>query len=192
VFTTLTIAVSGEHGAGKSTVARALAKVFNLRYVSAGMIFRQLAEEHNKTLTEFSVMAEQDSKIDQAIDERTKQEATKGNVVIDAYIAGWVARDLADLKIYLRAPFEIRIQRIAKREQRPYEEVLEETRSREESQRRRFQDFYGIDVGAIQLFDLVLNTAKWDARGVINICTEAINTFLQNTAIPAGRNEAHS
>lgn len=189
MFTTLTIAVSGEHGAGKSTVARALAKVFNLRYVSAGMIFRQLAEEHDKTLAEFSKIAEQDSQIDQVIDDRTKQEAAKGNVVIDAYIAGWVARDLADLKIYLRAPFEIRVQRIAEREQRPLADVREETLSREESQRRRFRDFYGIDVGAFQLFDLVLNTAQWDARGVINICTEAINTFLRNTSVPTSRNE---
>ncbi len=189
MFTTLTIAVSGEHGAGKSTVAKALAMVFNLRYVSAGMIFRQLAEEHNKTLAEFSAMAEQDSVIDRAIDDRTRQEAVKGNVVIDAYIAGWVARDLADLKIYLRAPFEIRVRRIAEREQRPYAEVLEETCIREKSQKRRFQDFYGIDVGAIQLFDLVLDTAQWDARGVVKICTEAIKTYLRNAAITTSRNE---
>ena len=34
----LTIAVSGLHGAGTTTVAMALAETFNLRYISAGMI----------------------------------------------------------------------------------------------------------------------------------------------------------
>ncbi len=180
VSTTLTIAVSGEHGAGKSTVARALAEAFDLRYVSAGMIFRRLAEEHNKTLAEFGLIAEQDYKIDRAIDDRTREEAARGDVVLDAYIAGWVARDLADIKIYVYAPLEVRVRRIAEREQRPFEEVMEETLAREESQKKRFQDFYGIDVGAIRLFDLVLNTARWDAEGTVAICVEAVENYLCN------------
>lgn len=180
VSTTLTIAVSGEHGAGKSTVARALAEAFDLRYVSAGMIFRRLAEEHNKTLAEFGLIAEQDYKIDRAIDDRTREEAARGDVVLDAYIAGWVARDLADIKIYVYAPLEVRVRRIAEREQRLFEEVMEETLAREESQKKRFQDFYGIDVGAIRLFDLVLNTARWDAEGTVAICVEAVENYLCN------------
>ncbi len=182
MFTTLTIAVSGEHGAGKSTVAKALAEAFDLRYVSAGMIFRRLAKERNKTLAEFSVIAEKDPEIDRAIDDRTRHEATQGNVVIDAYISGWVARDLANLKIYLHAPFEVRVLRIAEREQRSYEDVLKETLAREESQRQRFQNFYGLDVGAIRLFDLVLNTIQWDAKGVVDICVEAVKIYLRSSS----------
>ncbi|MFX1474040.1 MAG: (d)CMP kinase [Promethearchaeota archaeon] len=181
MFTTLTIAVSGEHGAGKTTVAMALAETFNLRYVSAGMIFRRLAEERNKTLAEFGRIAEQDPEIDRAIDDRTRHEAAQGKVVLDAYISGWVARDLADLKIYLHAPFELRVRRIAEREQRPYRDVLEETKAREESQKQRFLKFYGIDVGAIRLFDLVLNTALWDVTGVVTICVEAVH-YLCNSS----------
>ena len=173
---TLTIAVSGKHGAGKSSVAKALAQKFNLRYVSAGDIFRQLAKEQGKTLSEFSLLAEKKPSIDQEIDDRTLSHASQGNVVIDAYIAGWIARDFADVKIYLRAPLEVRVQRISNRDQRSYEEILEETRLREESQKRRFYEFYNFDVTDINFFDIILNTQTWEEKGIIRICLDELES----------------
>ncbi len=177
----LTIAVSGKHGAGKSTVAEALAEKFKLRYISAGEIFRQLAKERGMSLSDFSLLAENDPSIDHEIDDRTRLEATKGDVVIDAYIAGWIAQDYADVKIYLRAPLEIRVQRIAQRDKRSYDEIFEETKVREESQQRRFQEFYGIDVTDMRLFDIILNTGTWSAESVIEICIAAIKTYLHRS-----------
>jgi cytidylate kinase len=40
---------------GKSTVAKALADQFHLRYVSAGKIFRDLAKERGLSLADFSL-----------------------------------------------------------------------------------------------------------------------------------------
>jgi cytidylate kinase len=177
----LTIAISGLHGAGTTTVALALAEAFNLRYISAGMIFRQLAEEKGVSLEEFSKIAEQNPQIDQEIDDRTKREAERGDVVIDAYIAGWVARRQADLTIYLQAPLEVRALRIANRESRPYEEILQETQIREQSQQARFHEFYGIDVTDTRLFDLVLNTEPFNAVATISICTAAVKAYLASS-----------
>jgi cytidylate kinase len=177
----LTIAVSGKHGAGKSTVAEALAKEFKLRYISAGEIFRQLAKERGVSLSEFSLIAEKDPSIDLEIDDRTRNAASKGDVVIDAYIAGWIAQDYADVKIYLRAPLEKRVQRIAQRDNRSYDEIFEETKMREASQQRRFQEFYGIDVTDMRLFDIILNTGTWAAQSVIAICIAAIKTYLRQS-----------
>lgn len=177
----LTIAVSGLHGAGTTTVARALADAFNLRYISAGMIFRQLAKEKGLSLSKFSQIAEGDAKIDKEIDNRTQAEAQKGNVVIDAYIGGWVARQYADLTIYLQAPLDIRALRIAKRESRNYDEILEETQVREASQQRRFLEYYGIDVTDLHLFDLILNTERWNAQSTIDICITAVKAYLASS-----------
>ncbi len=177
----ITIAVSGLHGAGTTTVAQGLVEAFNLRYISAGMIFRQLAKEKGITLVELSQLAEKDSTIDQEIDKRTQREAEKGNVVIDAYIAGWVARRSADLTIYLRAPLEVRALRIANREKRDYEDTLAETRDREESEQRRFQEFYGIKVSDTRLFDLIINTERWNAAETINICIAAVKAYLASS-----------
>lgn len=178
---TLTIAVSGQHGAGKTTVAKALSETFNLQYVSAGILFRQIAKERGMTLAEFSKIAEDNPEIDQEIDERTRREAEKGNVVIDAYIAGWVAHRYADLKFYLRAPIEVRALRIANRENRSLNEVMKETRLREESQKRRFQEFYGIDVADMRLFDIILNTETWNAAMTIDICIAAVKAYLTSS-----------
>lgn len=169
------------HGAGTTTVATALAEAFNLRYISAGMIFRQLAKEKGLSLAEFSKIAENNPHIDQEIDDRTQKEAQAGNVVIDAYIAGWVARRYADIAIYLHAPLEIRALRIAERESRTYEEILEETQIRENSERSRFQEFYGIDVADTRLFDLVLNTEHFNAVATISICTAAVKAYLASS-----------
>ncbi len=177
----LTIAVSGLHGAGTTTVAKALAEAFNLRYISAGMIFRQLAKEKGVTLAEFSKIAEEDPQIDQEIDDRTTREAETSNVVIDAYIAGWVVRRHADLAIYLHAPLDVRALRIANRESRQYEEILDETQVREESEQSRFREFYGIDVTDTRLFDLVLNTEHFNAVATISICTAAVKAYLASS-----------
>lgn len=177
----LTIAVSGLHGAGTTTVAKALSEAFNLRYISAGMIFRQLAKEKGVSLSEFSKFAEQNPSIDQEIDDRTRQEAEAGDVVIDAYIAGWVARREADLAIYLHAPLDVRALRIANRESRNYEEILEETQIREQSEHARFREFYGIDVTDTRLFDVVLNTDNFNAVATISICTAVVKAYLTSS-----------
>ena len=40
----LVVTISGLHGSGKSTYAKALAEEFRLRYVSAGQLFRDIAK----------------------------------------------------------------------------------------------------------------------------------------------------
>ncbi|MFQ6130318.1 MAG: (d)CMP kinase [Candidatus Hadarchaeaceae archaeon] len=157
------IAISGLHGAGKTTAARALVRKFKLRYVCAGSVFRQLARERGMTLDEFSRYAEGHPGIDRMIDRRTAEAAREDGVLIDARLAGWMAKQ-ANLKILLTAPLEERVQRIARRERRKYRDVLNETRKRERSEARRFKRFYGIDVNDHSVFDLVLNTKRLSSR----------------------------
>jgi len=154
----LVITVSGLHGSGTSTQARRLAESLGLRYISAGLLFRRIAEERGLTLEELSRLAEESPELDRMIDERTKEEARRGGVVIDATLAGWMAED-ADLKIFLTAPLEERVRRIARREGLSLEEAMRETLKRERSERERFKRYYGIDINDLSIYDVVLNTA---------------------------------
>jgi len=172
------IAVSGLHGAGKTTAARALVKKFGLKYISAGTVFRQIAKERGMTLDEFSRYAERHPKIDRQIDRRTADAAKKGNVLIDARLAGWMAKG-ADVKILLTAPLKLRVKRIVHRERRKYKDVLAETVRRERSEARRFKRFYGIDVHDYSVFDLVLNTALWSTRETARILELAASFILK-------------
>jgi cytidylate kinase len=172
------VAISGLHGSGKTTAARYLARKFKLRYVGAGDVFRQMAKEHDMTLEEFSRYAERHPSIDLMIDKRTAEAAEGKNVLIDARLAGWMAKR-ADVKILLTAPLEVRVKRIVGRENRRYREVLRETRARERSEAKRFKKFYGIDVNDHSSFDLVLNTARLHVRAMTKILEATIASVVK-------------
>ncbi len=168
------ITLGGLHGTGKSSVADLIAKEFNLRRTSAGMIFRGMAKERGLTLEEFSKIAEEDPSIDRLLDDTLKAEAERGNVVIDGQLAAWMAGDHADFKILLTAPLETRVRRIASRDGRSYEEAFRETKIREEIERERYKEYYGIDITDLSIYDLIINTDKFDLDGVYSIARTAI------------------
>lgn len=164
----VTVAMSGLHGTGKTTAAKALSDKFDLKYVSAGSVFREMAEEREMDLKEFSDYVENNPELDRELDERTAVESRKDDVLIDARLAGWMAEG-ADVRILLIAPLEERVKRISDREDRPYDEVMDETVSREESEKERFKDLYDIDVDDYSVFDVVLNTGEFNKEEMIEI-----------------------
>lgn len=176
------ITVGGLHGTGKSSVADAIAKKFNLRRMSAGVIFRQLAKERNLTLEEFSRVAEGNEDIDRLIDDKLRKEAEKGNAVIDGQLAAWMAGDNADLKILLIASVENRIRRISERDGTEFEYARRETITREGSEKARYLEYYGVDVSDHSIYDIIINTDKYDLEKVINIVFTAIEEFYGNSA----------
>lgn len=176
------ITIGGLHGTGKSSVADRISKEFNLRRVSAGIIFRKLAEERGLTLEEFSRVAEQDDDIDRLLDNTLKEEAAKGNVVIDGQLAAWMAGENADFKIQLIAPLDIRIKRISERDGTDYEYAKRETIAREGSESARYKEFYGVVISDLSIYDLILRTDRYDLDGVVKVLSAAIQTFFDQNA----------
>ena len=172
----LVITVSGLHGAGTSTHARRLAEALGLRYVSAGTILRRMAEERGVTLEEMSRLAKGDPELDRLVDERTREEAMRGGVVIDAALSGWIVED-ADIKVFLTAPLEARMRRIAARDGLTVEEAREATLLREEIERERFRKFYGIEISDMSIYDVVLNTELFDADGTARILKKVMEEY---------------
>lgn len=167
------ITVSGLPGTGKTTVGKILAKKLNLKFISAGEIFRKLSEQRGLSLEEFSKIAEKDPEIDRLIDFTLKELAEKEeNAVFDGRLSGWFIN--ADLKVYLFADDETRYERIAKREKRDLMKVKEETKLREELERRRYLKFYGIDVDDVRVYDLVINSGKFTAEEIVEIIIKAL------------------
>jgi len=85
-----------------------------------------------------------------------------------------------DLKIYLTCPLKERVRRIAKRESRPIEEVLEETKFREENEKDRFLNFYGVDLDDLNIYDVVLNTLYYDIEATARILKKIIDEYLSS------------
>ena len=172
------ITISGPPGSGKSTVAAAVAEAFGLDHVSGGDVFRGLAAERGLSLAEFNELAEEDDAIDRDLDRRLRETAAeRDDVVIESRLSGWMAGDYADLKVWLDAPLSVRAARIADREGTSAERAEEETRVREESERKRYAEYYDIDFTDRSIYDLGVNTARWDAEAVIDIVEDAIRRY---------------
>ncbi len=153
------VTVSGPHGTGKSTYAAKLARGLELRHVSAGLLFRRLAKERHVSLEELGKLALKDPSIDRLVDEETMTEAEKGGVVVDGQLAGWILKEIADLRIYLMAPDNVRMERIAKRDHLGLEEAKNDTVLREKVQSERYKTHYGFKVDDRSIYHLILDTS---------------------------------
>ncbi|MCS7097009.1 MAG: AAA family ATPase [Candidatus Methanomethylicia archaeon] len=173
------ITVSGPPGSGKSTQAFKIARKMNLRYFSIGKCFREIAERMNIGFEELHKLAENDPKYDYEVDKRTLIEADIGNVVIDGHLTGWIAKDKADIKIYLTAPLEERVRRIAKRDGKNIMEALIEVKKREESNSIRYKNYYGIDINDLSVYDIVINTDKWKEEEVTEVLIYLIQKYIE-------------
>ena len=167
------ITVSGPHGTGKSTYATRLARTLRLRHVSAGMLFRKIAQEKKLSLEQLGKIALEDPSIDKMVDDRTLRESEKGNVVIDGQLAGWTLRDKADLRVYLTAPEPIRLERIAKRDKLDFDVARAQTVQRESVQNERYMRHYGFHVEDRSIYQLILDTSLGSINDTAKVLTDA-------------------
>ena len=173
------VTVSGPHGTGKSTYAKALAEALRLRYISAGELFRDLAKQQRMTLKELSSRAAKDPKIDRMLDERTKTEAKKGSVVIDAQLGAWMVKDVADVRVLLTAPDSVRFKRIAERDHVRVEDAQKETEYRESVQAERYKRYYEIDINELSIYDVKIDTSLHPIEETKRIVIDSVQSLLR-------------
>ena len=156
------LAISGLHGTGKSTIGRKLAETLNLTYFSAGDAFRGLAQIKGMTLEEFSKYVEENEKIDKKLDEKIIEVAKRGNTLAESQLSAYLLKDIADYKILLTCPLEVRVKRMANRDGTSYEDALKETEFREKSELERFRLLYNIDLSdkkkQQEIYNLIVDT----------------------------------
>ncbi|ERH02406.1 MAG: cytidylate kinase, putative [Halonotius sp. J07HN6] len=177
IDTDLLITVSGPPGCGATTLCKRLAEAMDCPYVSGGDIFRELAEEKEISLHQHIAEADTSADIDRELDERLQSMAEKWGesdkpFILESRLAGWLAADHADLRLWLDAPDEVRVDRIDNRV-----ETESEMRVREVSEAGRYESYYDIDVGDREFYDLLLNTARWTKDGVFEIVKAAIESY---------------
>jgi cytidylate kinase len=173
------ITISGPPGSGKSTAATALADAIDADHVSGGDLFREMAAERDLSLAAFNERAESDDgTIDRELDRRLLDTARDADhLVLESRLAGWVAGDHADLRIWLDAPIDVRAERIGEREGKPAEQAREETRTREASEASRYEEYYGIDIEDRSIYDLAINTARWGPATVATLLETAATEY---------------
>jgi cytidylate kinase len=165
------ITVSGAPGTGTTTLARSLAAELGIRWINSGELFRKIAGEKNVSVRELNRLAERGPEIDYLIDDAQKALAKEGSGVFEGRLSGHLLT--ADLTILLKTDLRLRAERIAKRESKLLEDALQETRSREESEARRYKKYYNIDINDLSVYDLVMDSGRFDERGTFAVALAA-------------------
>lgn len=177
IDTTLFITVSGPPGCGATTLCERLAEALNCPYASGGDIFRELAGDRDMSLNQLTAKADESDDLDRALDQRLQSIAEKWGMankpfILESRLAGWLAGDCADLRIWLDAPEDVRLERIEDRI-----ETEAEMRVREVSEAGRYQSYYQIDIDDREFYDLHINTARWSKRGVFELVRTALEEY---------------
>lgn len=173
----LFITVSGPPGSGVTTLCEGLAERLDCGYVSGGEVFREMAADRDMTLTQLVAAAGEDDEIDRALDRRLRTIAEEWGAANKAFImesrlAGWIAGNRADMRIWLDAPEDVRADRTTDRE-----EMRAEMQVREVIEADRFETYYDVDLDDHSIYDLALNTARFEPAGTLAVVLSAIRQY---------------
>jgi predicted cytidylate kinase len=157
------ITLSGDLGSGKSSVGRQLAQRLGAPHFSAGTLFREIGQISNLDALNANLAAENNAAIDHAVDGRTREiDRLHESFVIDSRMAWHFVTDA--IKVYLSASPRTAAQRIVSDKSRS-SEVYESVASaivaldrRRESEIKRYRKLYGVDIGDVGNYDLVIVT----------------------------------
>jgi CMP/dCMP kinase len=167
---TRTLTIGGYPGTGTTTACRALEKHLGLTHVYAGQIFREQAAKMGMTLEQFGAYAEAHPEIDQALDARQAEILRGPPVILEGRLSGFLAfRDkVPAFKVWFTCDPYVRARRLVEREGGDADAKMAEMRRREDSERRRYLQFYGYDVHDLSVYDLVLDTTELTRDSVVD------------------------
>jgi cytidylate kinase len=186
------ICVCGMAGTGKSTLAKKIAKKYDLEYCSGGDALKALAIERGYRSRQngwweseegirFLQDRNQDPKFDEAVDEKLIELAQRGSVVLDSWTMPWLLQK--GFKIWLEASPEERAKRIAERDSISVEEASRASRKKEKKTKSIYKRLYGFSLGEdFSPFHLVLDTNNLKSEEVFQvICMVIDNIVLHST-----------
>ena len=144
----ITIAISGLPVSGTSTLGKCIAKKFGLKFFSTGSFFKKFFEETSETLSALEGLQSKFGRkreVHEQLDKLQIEVGKKGNVVVVGKLAIYMLRKIANVKIWVEAPLEIRAKRAAKRDKIGIEEARKILKERERLEKKVFKKIYGID-----------------------------------------------
>ena len=173
------ITISGKAGSGKSTVAKLLSEKLYIKHYSIGDLMRVIAQEKGITLLELNKMAEEDKSIDFELDNKLKELGkTKDNFVVDGRLTAYFIPH-AEVRVFLKTDDKVRAERIL-RDKRQHEksatlkEALANIRQREQSEKKRYKLYYGVDYTDEKLYNFVIDTTKLTPAEVVSRILEFV------------------
>jgi CMP/dCMP kinase len=165
------LAINGDIGSGKTSVALLLSQSTGRAMVSAGEILRKMAAEREITALEANHIAERDDAVDTEIDHALVDLARSKNCLIyDSRIAWYLIPGA--FKVHLTVDPEVAASRLlagrssAVEAYRSIEEAKRSAEERYACERQRFYRRHGVDIALRSNYDLVLDTSDASSAAV--------------------------
>jgi cytidylate kinase len=173
------ICITGNIAVGKTEVARILAEKLGYELYKASTSFRELARKMNMSLVEFSYYADKNPHIDKQVELNTENVIKgKDKMVIDARLGFYVVPD--SFKVYMTSVIDVAASRLyeaakTRGKEEEYSSVAEAREAillREQSERERYLEIYGVDIHDLSKYDYVVDTSDLTPEEVVNIIIE--------------------
>jgi predicted cytidylate kinase len=188
----LTVTVGGLPGTGTSTLCKLLRERLGLPYTYAGHIFREEAGRRGLSLAEFGALCQKDPSIDAALDDRQIYLLRKGGLILEGRLSGWLAQRhrLPALKVWVRCDESERIRRIVDRDGGTLAAQADATWAREQSEQDRYRRYYGVDLGDLSFYDLVLDSTHMLPADLATKVEDAVKAHLHHQAAHSAPSKA--
>ncbi len=191
----LIVTLSGLTGSGKTAVAKSMYEILTEKYgrktVLIAPTFKDLAKEKNMSELEFQKYAENNPNIDKEFDitiiKHIEKAMDEGNEII--VMASWLAPFLAYstinskgkgylMPIWLSTPFNIRVERVAKRESISLTKAIRYINNKESENNVRYAEVYNIvNIEDILkgIATIIVNTTAFDVESIASMLSLSVN-----------------
>lgn len=177
------IAMSGDIGSGKSSVAAALKEMTAYDVISTGKIQRTIAERRGVTTLELNQISQTDRSIDDEIDSYVVEIGKAGdNLIIDSRLA-WHFIPTA-YKVFLSVDPKIGAERVfnasrCDENNSSLAVTLENNLKRRAFEETRFHDLYSVNFRKHDNYDLVIDTSFDTPETVARKIIDGFDRWLQ-------------
>jgi len=135
-----------------------------------------MAAERDMTPVEFNEFAEEDPRSTEIWTVDSTRSPRPATTRVSRGSPGGSA-DHADFRFWFDAPVSTRAERIAEREEKPVDRAKAETERREASEKKRYREYYDIDIGDLSIYDAAYNTARWGPERFIDVLVATIDAY---------------
>ena len=182
------IIISGPPAIGKTTIAKRLAKEFDVQYLSGGDILKELAEEQGfqtegddwwdtQEGINFLDQRKKNPEFDKNVDNKLKELFSKGGIVVTSYTLPWLVD--GGVKIWLDGSKENSALRMTARDNSSKDVALEIVQKRYNENKIIYKELYGFEFGDdLSVFDKIIETDDLNVEQVLEIAKLTVRKFF--------------